>query len=418
MMENVYLIDNKQLFNELKHLIESNPKGYKQMLEAKGRKREPNVVPRHKHLMDWMNNVLPKEYIDGLSTREKCYWILNGLVEPQKCSTCQCELKTDSFLGVYKGYSPHCSYACLHSDPMFGEHISQAQAKALANDPQYYAKKGMKNASTRIRKYGAYFSEESKEKLHRTLSQYLKDDPDYYKHKYEKVHKTNLANGHDINWNNREQAAKTRRSKYNGQWENEETKHKKQQTSLQKYGTKDPNKSDVVKLHKAQAFEKKYGPGITNYFQTQESKDYMKSINEQRKAKEFETKRKNKTFNTSKPEDEAYFMLFFAFPHLIRQHSSDEYPFLCDFYDPSTDAYFECNFSWTHGGHFFDEGNEEDVKKLELWKSKKSKYYDNAIRTWTIRDVKKRQTAEKNGLKYLVFWSIDEVRSYVLGLLG
>ena len=47
-------------------------------------------------------------------------------------------------------------------------------------------------------------------------------------------------------------------------------------------------------------------------------------------------------------------------------------------------------------------------------KSKHTKYYDNAIETWTVRDVKKRQCAEKNHLNYIVFWIEDEVRQYVL----
>ncbi len=72
--------------------------------------------------------------------------------------------------------------------------------------------------------------------------------------------------------------------------------------------------------------------------------------------------------------------------------------------------YIECNFSWTHGGHWFDPSNADDLKRVELWKSKHSKYYDNAVETWTIRDVKKRACAEAAGLKYIVFWTIGELR--------
>ena len=52
--------------------------------------------------------------------------------------------------------------------------------------------------------------------------------------------------------------------------------------------------------------------------------------------------------------------------------------------------YIECNFSWTHGGHFFNNKDPKDIERLEFMKSKHSKYYDNAIKTWTVSDLKKR----------------------------
>lgn len=93
------------------------------------------------------------------------------------------------------------------------------------------------------------------------------------------------------------------------------------------------------------------------------------------------THRKNKTFKTSNKEDEAYKILCkkFGEDDVIRQFKSDVYPFNCDFYIKSLDLYIECNFSWTHGEHWFDSSSKEDLEKLEKWKSKKTKYYDNAI---------------------------------------
>ena len=82
------------------------------------------------------------------------------------------------------------------------------------------------------------------------------------------------------------------------------------------------------------------------------------------------------------------------YPHLIRQYKSEEYPFACDFYDPVSKTYIECNFSWTHGGHWFDSTSEDDIKRVECMRAKNSKYYVNAIETWTVRDVKKRRCAE------------------------
>ena len=52
--------------------------------------------------------------------------------------------------------------------------------------------------------------------------------------------------------------------------------------------------------------------------------------------------------------------------------------------------------------------------KSWLEKSKTSKFYENAVRTWTGRDVEKLKTAKKNGLRHVVFWNVDEARRYIL----
>ena len=58
------------------------------------------------------------------------------------------------------------------------------------------------------------------------------------------------------------------------------------------------------------------------------------------------------------------------------------------------DLYIEIQGSWTHGKHAFNENNQDDIDKLNLWKSKNTKFYDNAIYTWTELDVKKRNIAK------------------------
>lgn len=73
-------------------------------------------------------------------------------------------------------------------------------------------------------------------------------------------------------------------------------------------------------------------------------------------------KKKNGTVNSSKPEEKSYELLcsHFSKEDVVRQYHSDVYPFNCDFYIKSIDTYIECNYNWTHGGHWFDESNEED----------------------------------------------------------
>lgn len=72
-----------------------------------------------------------------------------------------------------------------------------------------------------------------------------------------------------------------------------------------------------------------------------------------------------------------------------RQHKEQRYPYWCDFYIKSIDTFIEYQGTWLHGFHPYDENNLEDVKQIEYWVSKKSNYYNQAIRTWTSTDVQK-----------------------------
>ena len=123
-------------------------------------------------------------------------------------------------------------------------------------------------------------------------------------------------------------------------------------------------------------------------------------------AKINETKRANNSFNTSKQEQQVKQLLEQTFTEVKYQHHSELYPFNCDFYVPSLDLYIELNFHWTHGGRLFDETDESCLEQLSQWqeKAKTSKFYQNAIYTWTKRDARKTKIAKTNKLNYLVFY--------------
>lgn len=88
----------------------------------------------------------------------------------------------------------------------------------------------------------------------------------------------------------------------------------------------------------------------------------------------YKTKKKNHTFNTSKPEEESYNLLLHKYDKndIIRQYKDERYPFSCDFYIKSLDLFIECNYHFTHGSHPFNADNIEDVKLLENIRSKQS----------------------------------------------
>jgi len=209
----------------------------------------------------------------------------------------------------------------------------------------------------------------------------------------------------------------TNQSKYGVDWclQSDLIKEKAKNTCLEKYGVecyaqsgefkdryKDADYIERLKTVNNENF------GSDWYFQSDEFKkrfenyEWVKSIVEKR----YNTKKKNNTFNTSKIEDQLKEYFDSNNINYISQYKSDLYPFNCDFYFPDKDLYVEIQGSWTHGTHPFT-GTEEDLNTLNLWESKQTKYYENAIEVWTIRDVKKRETAKKNKLNWIEIFSCD-----------
>ena len=93
---------------------------------------------------------------------------------------------------------------------------------------------------------------------------------------------------------------------------------------------------------------------------------------------------------------------------MLTQYKDERYPFNCDFYVPSLDLFIECNYHWTHGKEPYNENNVEHQNILRLWKSKNSRFYDNAIETWTKRDVDKLKCFKTNNLNFKIFYSFEE----------
>lgn len=170
------------------------------------------------------------------------------------------------------------------------------------------------------------------------------------------------------------------------------------------------NSSETIEKLKTTCLEKY---GVDAWPKSNEFKKMMEDKKEQILDKSIKTKRQHHTFNTSIKETESLEIIQQKYHDVITQYKSVKYPFLCDFYIPSIDTYIECNYHWTHGGHPYDCNNEDDIKRVELWKSKDTKFYDNAITTWTERDVNKRTCAKNNGLNYIEIWNIDELKEWI-----
>lgn len=179
-------------------------------------------------------------------------------------------------------------------------------------------------------------------------------------------------------------------------------KKKRTETLLEKYGVEHPLLNKEISAKYRNTCKKHYGV---------ESPMKSKLIQD----KTWATMKKNHSFNRSIQEDECYEMLVnkFSKDDVIRQYKCDRYQWHCDFYIKSLDLFIECNFHWTHGGHPFNSTNEDDIKLINEWKTKNTEYFNNAINTWSNLDVNKRNTAKKNKLNYIEFYSLDEVKEWI-----
>ena len=176
---------------------------------------------------------------------------------------------------------------------------------------------------------------------------------------------------------------------------------KYKQTSLERYGVENYNYLEECTEKRRKKFIETYGSL---------DKLYLERTN-----KAYITKKKNGTFNTSKPEKLLFnFLINIYGEENVKNPYKDEryiredgYKYECDFYIKPLDLFIEYNGTWQHGPKPFNLEDEECKALLEKWelKSLNSKTYKYAIRTWTITDVNKLKIAEKNNLNYLVIYN-------------
>lgn len=234
-------------------------------------------------------------------------------------------------------------------------------------------------------------------------------------------------------------------------------KQKKQETCLKNYGVDNPLQNSQIKTKVKQTFKDRYGDnplsknsnlqpiikqrikdkyGVDNVAHNKEI-SIKKSQTLRNKTNEIKenniknlgvewpsqlqstinkinkTKKQNETFNKSVLEENTYRKLLELNKTIIRQYSCEKYPFCCDFYIKEDELFIECNYHWTHGGEPFNAKNRKHVKKVQLWQQRNTKYYENAVRVWTIKDVLKLETAKQNGLNYKCFYSFKEFTEWV-----
>ncbi len=313
---------------------------------------------------------LKNRYANFKSFKETIYRIKNKLDEEPKCLTCGKNLEFHK-RGMF--YRKFCNVKCsnLNKEKIQKEKITKLNKY---NNPNYNNR--LKCNETKNIRYGNTW------KYH--LRNYFNNLSDLEKHEfYEKI-----KNSVQLRYN------------VNNVSQLQEIKDKKKQTCLIKYG-------------------------ITTNLQAEKTKNKLKSLRKDHNwlhmvnEKINETKRRNGTFNTSRPEEYIYERLceIFTTDNVIRQHHTDEYPFDCDFYIIPLNLYIEYQGMWTHNDHPFDETNENDLKIVESWSQKNSTFYNGAIDVWTKKDVLKRNTAKKNNLNWIEFFNLSQFNDWVNQLI-
>ena len=316
-----------------------------------------------------INEYLNTRFNDSSSRIESLLRIVFKIYEIPVCPVCGSKV---NFIGKpnSKGlYGKYCSMKCRAKDNHNSyNNVNKAKHTKLERYGNENYNNPQKRYLTKLKKYGdGYYVNRQQ-----GLQTYIENHP--------KI--TIIDERTPI-----EKSKDTRREKYGDENYNNISKYK--ETCKTKYGVEHWSKSKTGKL------------SLSNILSSNEIRD-----------KVYITKQKNNSFNKSKPEDNSYALIKNKYNDVIRQYKSKEYPFNCDFYIPSINTYIECNYFWTHGFRPYT-GTNEDIIQVKEWKEHNTEFYDNAIETWTIRDVRKRNIAKENGLNWFEFFNINDLKEWI-----
>lgn len=270
---------------------------------------------------------------------------------------CHCEDCTNktTFRSISVGYSKFCSIQCLNKSSSHKENI--AKTKQDRYDDPFYSNR-VKYKETMTKKYGC-------------------------------TH----------NW-----SGKAREST--------------EKTWINQYGVDNPWKSKEVQKKCRDSFAKSHNGKHTPFEITEVQQKA------ERKANTHESRQKanrTKESNGHRSKLELYFIDLLRKNNInfIDEYSSEDYPYLCDFYLPDTDCYVEINNYWSHKDHLFDENNPGDIAILHKWqeKAKTSKAYQSAIEVWTKSDVEKYNTVVRNKLNYKILYSKEDIDAFIMEMI-
>lgn len=264
---------------------------------------------------------------------------------------------------------------------------------------------GIQTINRHIKKYNIKkdFSLKLKNMRKTNLIKYGDENYTYSKKVLEKRNRTNLERYGNINV-----------GKINS------FEHKK--SMIEKYGVDNPSKvKEIVQKRKNTNMER-YGSvwgNINKYKQNILKKHGVSNVMQidNIKRKNYESRKRNGNASSSKPAEEIYKLLLTKFKVVIKEYTSNLYPFSCDFYIPEKDLYIEYQGCQMHGGEPYNPENPNHISLVEKYKRKaeeinfkgqKKTQYLHIIDVWTIKDPLKRETAKTNGLNWIEFFNMEQ----------
>lgn len=345
-------------------------------------------------ILDLSNHI---RYIHNMKTKD--YY--DAYIRQPNEGFCKVCGKPTSYRKLANGYRKYCSNKCCNNDIDYKKRVEETHMRKYGVKHAFQMQKTIENSHTEeanrkrentiFNHYGVtstFLSEEIKEKVKKTLKDhYNVDNP----------MQSDVVKEH-IKHKNQE--------KYGYDWVTQvpQIKDKMKQTFNANYGVDNPFQAEEIKEKSKQSNLNKYG--VENPSQNAEIR--QKQINSQRK-------------NGTMPKIELYMENILDLNNIsyIREYSSKEYPYFCDFFLPNYNIYVEINAFWMHGGHWFNENNPNDLKTLEIWqeKAKTTESYKRAIDIWTNIDAKKRTTAINNRLNYIVLWNRHDIDEFIKNLV-
>lgn len=361
---------------------------------------------------------LDNRFFDSFNYNEILIRINLHIENIEKCPVCGKNKRI--YNTIYKNGSHYLETCgdekCFH---IIQQKYSEATKLERYDDPYYT------NVEKRIESYNKLSQEEKKKKQQlkeeKLIEKYGVKNVFQLKSVKEKIKKTCLEKyGVEYSFqskNNKEKSKQTWIKKYqvDNPLKSKKIRQKIKETCLGKYGVEYISQAQSIKEKKLKTMNDRYGGNAPICDENIKKKILTKL--DQKLEKEYITKKCNKSFAKSKPEDELYIYIKNIFPDVIRSfRNKEKYPFNCDFYIPSLDLYIEYQGLWTHGTKPYD-GTKEDLAIVNKWKSKNTQYYNNAIYVWTNLDVRKRTVAVQNNLNFKELWNLNEAKQFIDSLI-
>lgn len=154
--------------------------------------------------------------LEGRPVSEYCYWILNNINDFPICqkidkngNKCNNRCK---FLSIHRGYRRYCSRLCMQQS-IFTEqsrvstNIRKTGYSHSLNDPAI--RKKIQQTVEVKKKNDKFYYQKIRQKCKDTIDRHVKDNPNYWIDARNKAKATNILNGKDPNWNNREKFKQT-----------------------------------------------------------------------------------------------------------------------------------------------------------------------------------------------------------------